>query len=400
MNDKPPAAAALEKAQDLDDPILLEQQRLAAVADAVAAQTMLSHVLHRETDFRHLVEELPALIYRATFDGTDRSLYISPYVRTLGRTVKEWCADPQAWTDALHPEDRERTLAELEQAYAHGNEHTAEYRLRDAQGKWLYFRDHSRRLFPPDGGPAYILGIALDITDQRATQAALLTYQMELSELTQLLLTQEKDTTRRVAQSLHDNLGQTLAVARLNLELLLTTSVEDGQHKELFGQCRHIARLLEQAVQDVRHLLSDLRPPLLEEQGLAAALDNETCASPGPAGLSDVLLEVGDGLHGQRWPSDVEYSAFMVAREAIVNARVHAEASLIRVVLEGTPSSFTLDVIDDGKGISPELRQGRPGHLGVVGMRERAHSIGAVFSLVGALGGGTHARLRWEAPQP
>jgi signal transduction histidine kinase len=228
----------------------------------------------------------------------------------------------------------------------------------------------------------------------------LLTYQMELSELTQLLMTQEKDTTRRVAQSLHDNLGQTLAVARLNLEVLLATSAEDEQHRELFNQCRHIAQLLEQAVLDVRHVLSDLRPPLLEEQGLAAALDNEMRVSPGHAGLSDVLLEVGEGLHGQRWPTDVEYSAFMVAREAIVNARVHAEASLIRVVLEGTPASLTVDVIDDGKGISLELRQGRPGHLGVVGMRERAHSIGARFSLVAAPGGGTHARLSWEARKP
>ena len=243
------------------------------------------------------------------------------------------------------------------------------------------------------------LAVLRDITEQRATQTALLTYQLELSELTQQLLTQEKNTTHRVAQSLHDNLGQTLAVARLNLELMLATSGDD-LHEDLFKQCRHIAQLLEQAVLDVRHVLGDLRPPLLEEQGLAAALDNETRASPVRAGVTDVLLEVGDGLQHQRWPTDVEYTAFMVAREAIVNARVHAEASLIRVVLEGDATSLTLDVIDDGKGISSELRQGRPGHLGVVGMRERALSIGARFSLTAVPGGGTQARLRWELPRP
>lgn len=519
MNDKPPAAAALEKALHLDDPIRLEQQRVEAVADAVAAQRMLTHVLDRETDFRHLVEQLPALIYLASIDGADRSLYISPYVKTLGHTVSDWCADPQAWTQALHPDDRERTLKALATAYETGDEHTAEYRMRDANGQWLFFRDLSRRIQPDDGSPAYIQGIALDvsdmeaskaalreseayrrslfeqlsdgvlligedhqildanpqalamlgcpeeqrtsgtlksllvdllpegaidhllrgprgqiqrvewdvvradgshlpvevgtralddgrhlavlrdITEQRSTQRALLTHQLELSELTQQLLTQEKNTTHRVAQALHDNLGQTLAVARLNLELMLSTSA-DGLHEDLFKQCRHIAQLLEQAVLDVRHVLGDLRPPLLEEQGLAAALDNETHASQAPAGVTDVLLEVGEGLQQQRWPSDVEYSAFMVAREAIVNARLHAQATLIRVVLEGNANSLRLDVIDDGKGISAELRKGRAGHLGVVGMRERAISIGARFSLTAVPGGGTQARLCWEEPRP
>ncbi len=100
---------------------------------------------------------------------------------------------------------------------------------------------------------------------------------------------------------------------------------------------------------------------------------------------------------GQRWPADVEYGSFMIAREAIANALQHARSSLIRVVLTGSAQVLTLEVIDDGSGIPAALRDGRPGHLGMVGMRERAIAIGGRLEISGSTGGGTCIRLHWEA---
>lgn len=239
------------------------------------------------------------------------------------------------------------------------------------------------------------IALLRDVAERRAAETALLTYQFELSELNQRLMKQERNTTQRLAQALHDNLGQSLAVARLNLEALLVT---EGATLPpvLAEQCQRLAKVLAQAVRDVREVLADLRPPLLEEQGLAAALDNEIRATPQASG-TDVLLEVNEGLSRQRWASDVEYSAFMVAREAIANARLHAQASLIRVVLEGDTHRLQVDVIDDGLGIPPDMWQGRPGHLGIVGMRERAISMGARFSITAEPGGGTRVCMNWEA---
>jgi PAS domain S-box-containing protein len=238
------------------------------------------------------------------------------------------------------------------------------------------------------------IAVLRDIADRRAAETALLTHQIELSELSQRLMQQERSTTQRVAQSLHDNLGQSLAVARLHLEALLVTA-GNTLPPALAEQCQHLTRVLAQAVLDVREVLADLRPPLLEEQGLATALDNEIQGTPLVTG-TDVLLEVADGLQRQRWPGDVEYSAFMVVREAIANARLHANASLIRVLLEGDESRLDVGVVDDGVGIPPEMWQGRPGHLGVVGMRERAISVGARFAITAEPGGGTRVHLHWQ----
>ncbi len=606
-------------------------------------------LLDRERDFRLLAEQMPAMIYRASLEPPYRTLYVSPSIGILGYTVSEWMADPLAWTKALHPDDCERAVAALSDEFVDGIDHQIQYRLRDAQGQWRHFRDRSRRIDPADGSPAYVQGIALDVTDlveseqalraseaslrrseqryrlaaaggqvwdwdlesdrlnfspdfwlqlgfdpvpaedclgrlgamihpgdlarhretmrhhlkdrapfdmevricdargewhwlhiqgqaqwddrgravfmagttvdisqrkkaeaalreseayrrslfdqladgvllidysnrildanpqamnmlgypretllslslrtllpgqspqfpadtlqdrsnspgpltewsmargdgsrllveastraldsqryiavlrdiadRRAAENALLTYQIELSELNQRLMRQERDTTQRVAQALHDNLGQSLAVARLNLEALLVTG-GDILPPVLADQCQRLTRVLAQAVLDVRDVLADLRPPLLEEQGLAAALDNETRMTPSVLG-TDVLLELGDDMHRQRWPSDVEYSAFMVVREAIANARLHAHASLIRVLLDGNERRLGVDVIDDGVGIPADMQLGRPGHLGVVGMRERAISIGARFAITAEPGGGTRVSMNWEAP--
>jgi PAS domain S-box-containing protein len=242
------------------------------------------------------------------------------------------------------------------------------------------------------------IAVLRDITDRRAAQAALLTHQFELSELNQRLMQQERSTTQRVAQALHDNLGQSLAVARFNLEALLIMA-GGSLPPALAEQCQKLSGVLAQAVQDVRNVLADLRPPLLEEQGLAAALDNEIQVALSADG-TDVLLEIADGLHRQRWPSDVEYSAFMVVREAITNARLHSDASLIRVLVQGDSHRLHVDVVDDGVGIAPAMLQGRAGHLGIVGMRERASSVGARCSITAEPGGGTRVSLSWAAPSP
>lgn len=240
-----------------------------------------------------------------------------------------------------------------------------------------------------------------DISVRRASERALLTYQLELSELTQRLLEQEKRTTQRVAQSLHDHVGQTLAVIRLHLEgahAAYGASLPVGM-----GQtCTTIGQLLDRAVREVRLVLSDLRPPMLESQGLVAAIDNEirartlAMAGNGPGQGADVLIETSEAFAALRWPADVEYGVFMVAREAIANARQHAGASLIRVLLGVEDGGLDLQVIDDGQGIPEALLHGRPGHLGMVGMRERAIAIGARFTVSPVEGGGTQVRLHWE----
>lgn len=208
-------------------------------------------------------------------------------------------------------------------------------------------------------------------------------------------MSQERETSRHLAQTLHDHLGQSLAVSRLRLDAV-TVSQGHLMTEALKSEWMRVGQSLDQAIADVRLVLGDLRPPMLEEQGLLAALDNEVRVRSLAGPNLDVLLELDDGLLPTRWPADVEYCAFMVAREAIVNVQLHAGASLVRVIVSGHARRLQLQVLDDGRGIADELRQGRPGHLGLVGMRERALAIGAEFSVQRVPEGGTRVMLLWQ----
>ena len=89
----------------------------------------------------------------------------------------------------------------------------------------------------------------------------------------------------------------------------------------------------------------------------------------------------------------------MVAREALANAVLHARASEVVVGVDGAPGYLLLSVTDDGVGLSEDMATGRPGHLGIVGMRERALAIGARVQAGGAPGPGTVISLTWEAAE-
>lgn len=240
-----------------------------------------------------------------------------------------------------------------------------------------------------------LTAILRDVTERVRAERAVAQYQLELTGLTQQLMAQEKATTRRLAQQLHDQLGQTLAAIRLVFDTGATVADPEDAARHA-----RLDRMIDQAIREVRQALVELRPALLDEQGLAAALDNELrTRRPASVGV-DLLLDAAPELTGQRWSADVEYAAFMVAREAIGNAVRHAGATLVRVLLHGGPAALRLEVVDDGGGLADDALQGRPGHLGMVGMRERALAIGALFEVVSRPGEGTTVRLVWEDRRP
>ncbi|MDT3678668.1 MAG: response regulator [Burkholderiaceae bacterium] len=225
-------------------------------------------------------------------------------------------------------------------------------------------------------------------------EQALARYRGDLSDLAQRLMDTEKMTTRQLAQVLHDQLGQTLAAIRLGFDAV-SVNFASMASEPARQHASRVSGLIDHAVREVRQVLVTLRPPLLDERGLLDALDNELRTQLLVRDDVELQFEAAPGIAGARWPTDVEYAAFMIAREAIGNALRHANASRVRVSIDGDERSLRLRVADDGSGIPANLS--RPGHLGIVGMRERALAIGASFALESAPGHGTTVLLDWSA---
>ncbi len=228
-------------------------------------------------------------------------------------------------------------------------------------------------------------------------ERALERYRIELQHLTRKLMAQEKITTRRLAQALHDHLGQTLAALRLGFDAV-TAAPADRRGEAFDRQSPRMTRLIDQAVHEVRRVLVELRPPMLDDAGLAAALDNELRSRSSDPERVALRLDLAPDCASQRWPADVEYAAFMVAREALSNALQHANPATVQLRVEGGPDCLDLLIEDDGRGIDETRRAGRPGHLGLVGIRERASAIGATCTVQRNEVSGTSVRMHWKRP--
>ena len=147
-------------------------QALESAESNRARERLLEQVRVGERRYRSLVERLPAVVYRAEFGGEGRWDYVGPQIETvLGFTVSEWLTNPQLWRERIHPDDRERALAEDERARSTGEPLSCEYRILAKDGRTVWVRDEAVVL-EETGGPI-LQGVLYDITDQKRAEEAI-----------------------------------------------------------------------------------------------------------------------------------------------------------------------------------------------------------------------------------
>lgn len=236
-----------------------------------------------------------------------------------------------------------------------------------------------------------------DVTERLRANAEFAQSRAQLSDLTQRLMTQEKALVKRLAQALHDQLGQTMAAIRMVHETIVALQ-RDKTDPGIDRLEQQMGTLISQAIRQIRQVLIDLRPPLLEEHGLTAALDNELRNRSLTQPQVDISIDVKPEIALMRWPAEVEYAAFMIGREAVENALRHSGASSVSVRLSGGALSLQLEVADNGVGIA-DGGTIRAGHLGIIGMHERANPVGAKVMVGSAENQGTRVSFSWQ-PSP
>jgi signal transduction histidine kinase len=195
---------------------------------------------------------------------------------------------------------------------------------------------------------------------------------------------------QRLSRELHDSVTQALYGISLYAEAA-SRALKDGQAEPAAANLLEIRDTTQEALSEMRLLLYELRPPLLQEHGLAAALQARLRAVETRAGLVTDFLSEGE----ERLSPDAEQELYRLAQEGLNNVLKHAHAQQVRVRLAIAVDRATLEVADDGVGFDPSLR-GADG-FGLPGMRERAERLGGTFQVQSSPGAGT--RLRVEVPR-
>ena len=349
---------------------------------------------------RRITETAPYIIY--IFDlAQGRTVYVNPRVETiLGYTADPMDQRIVADLPALiHPDDRalaEQHYQQLSEETGN-NVHEIEYRLLHANGEWRWLRSQDV-IFTRDaaGQPRQLLGTARDVTLYKQAEAeknrlftTVSKQREELRALTGRLAEIQESERRQLARELHDNVGRYLTALSLNLGAIQTQL--DNSTLETSAMSERLNDSLELVAQTgaaTRNVMADLRPPVLDEYGLAAALEWYGALVKTRTGLDIAVHTTGDI---PRLAEPLENALFRIAQEALTNAMKHAQAGAIEVTLGCEDGGLRLVVADDGIGFDPNRQTEDKGHRGwgLLIMRERAEAVGACCAVEAAPRQGT-----------
>lgn len=239
------------------------------------------------------------------------------------------------------------------------------------------------------GRPMLLGGVGIDITERVRAEEELVSYQQELSTLAAELSLAEERERRRIAGELHDQIGQSLAFARIGLSRL----ARSVRAAEPACQLDTIATVLERTIQDVRSLTFQISPPLLYEVGLEAALE-----SLGERFQAEHGFQVAFHDDGEPKPLDgeIRVTLYQVVRELLVNSAKHAAARRVTIGISKKCDTVELQVEDDGCGFQtandPQRRE-KKGSFGLFNIRQRIGHLGGEIRIDSAVGAGTRVTV-------
>jgi signal transduction histidine kinase len=213
-----------------------------------------------------------------------------------------------------------------------------------------------------------------------------------LQAVSRRLVDAQETERRQVSRELHDRVGQNLTALSISMDILKTQLAGNGGDA-LRSRIEDASSLLESTSSVIENVMSDLRPPMLDDYGLLPALQWYANEFSGRTGIQARVI--GDERM-KRLPQASEIALFRIAQEALNNVAKHAHAGHADITLRHADGQFIMVVSDDGAGLdatsapAAKRRQG----LGMMTMRERTQAVDGQFEVTGAAGEGTRVVVR------
>jgi len=240
------------------------------------------------------------------------------------------------------------------------------------------------------GGKKFYTVILRDITERRAAEAALKRSYEELRELSSAMHDVREAERLRIARELHDELAQWLTAIKMDVSWIASRLPPD--QPRLAERAERMRGIVDTTVAAVRRIAADLRPVMLDDLGLVAALEHLLHEFSQRSGLI-VSLDVEEG--GIEFGEPLASALYRMVQEALTNVARHAEATEARIEIRVRGANLVLTVSDNGKGIDPDVAV-RTKSYGIMGIRERAHTLGGRATIGRMEAGGT--RVEIEVP--
>ncbi|GGD92425.1 PAS domain S-box protein [Planktosalinus lacus] len=332
-------------------------------------------------------------VTKATFDAiwdwdlTQKTIFWGEGYHTIFG-YKPVTTNEEYWYENIHPQDVNRVKQSVQKAIeGQGLNWENEYRFKHANGTYRYVRDRGIILRNVERKAIRIIGALQDITSQKEYEQKLLDVNQKLRNLSAHLQQAREEERIAIAREIHDELGQQLTGIKLDVSWLKNKLEE--VLPENSDRAQRLIENINKTINDVRKIASHLRPGVLDDLGLEAAIDWQSNQFETQTGIKcqlhidSVKSDYGKGINT---------SVYRIYQEALTNIMRHAKATEVNTYFSEKNNTLILEVIDNGVGIS-DNQKNNSFSLGITGMRERAFTVNGSFHLYKQKEGGTKLKV-------
>jgi len=280
------------------------------------------------------------------------------------------------------PEDRDQMIRQIKE---HGRVQQLESEFRHKSGRIGYLLISAEII--DLHGQKYLMGMLTDITERKRIEAHLVELNEKLRNLSEHLQTVQEQERLSIARDIHDEIGQQLTALKLDISWVENRLEEAGG--ELAERLEGMDSSIDLLITRVQQIAADLRPPLLDNLGLAAAIGWQVSEFTRRSGIECILM-----LNENAGPADLQTATSIVriVQEALTNVIRHAGATEVAISLCKTNGGLLLEISDNGRGVSEKEIAAKDSY-GLIGMQERARLCGGEMVINGSPGAGTRLRL-------
>ena len=293
----------------------------------------------------------------------------------------------------IHPDDLALGWDTVKRAVATKEPYDYYHRIIRPDGTERIARSRGSIMSDERGEPIKVFGATQDVTDLKQAEEKLKATTEQLRALSASVQSAREEESTRIARELHDELGGALTALRWDLEEvggIISEATDSTRLSFLRKKIESMTTLTGTTLDTIRRLASELRPMALDELGLVEAIEWQALQFENRTGIA---VEFECSLEKVDLKSERSTAVFRILQEALTNILRHAQATQVTVTMKQEAGEFLLTIKDNGRGITESEKSGVHS-LGLLGMRERAHLIGAQIDIIGIEGKGTLVAMR------
>lgn len=313
--------------------------------------------------------------------------------RIWGVNKQEFSGNFEAVLQRVHPDDRESFAALAERAFREHESYSCEHRIIRQDGSVRTIQSRAAVVIDEAGRAVKMFGTGQDITERRQAEEQLKSSNEKLRALSASIRSAREEEGTRIAREIHDELGSALTSLKWEMEWLDKIFIESEnqtQSQALREKLASMMKLTDTVINTVRRIASELRPSILDDLGLAEAIEWQAQQFQAQTKIN---CRCDCSLEGVDLEQDKSTAIFRIFQEALTNILRHAQATEVDISLKMESNELLLTINDNGRGITEDEKSGQHS-LGLLGMRERAHLIGGKINISGIAGQGTLIALR------